>query len=159
MEPIRVVWGTGRGPTALSAYDAALADANVHEYNLLQLSSVVPSGATIETPGTAPDLGPAGGELRTVEAAATTDAGPVSAALAWQRRADGSGIFYEAEAETEAGRVVDQVRTGLSAGVDLRQGEFADPSVQTVTTTAAEHDAEHAAAAVLAVYGTATPIL
>ena len=29
MRPIRVVWGTGRGPTELAAYDAALADAGV----------------------------------------------------------------------------------------------------------------------------------
>lgn len=159
MEPIRVVWGTGRGPTDLAAYDAALADANVHEYNLVRLSSVVPADATIEAPGVAPELGPIGGELRVVEAAATTESGPVSATLGWQCRADGSGIFYEAAGPTDTEPVTDRVQQGLAAGVARRDGEFGEPAVQTATTSAPDYEDDHAAAAVLAVYGTARSIL
>ncbi len=40
--------GTGTGPTSLAAFDAALRDAGVANYNLLCLSSVIPPGAVIE---------------------------------------------------------------------------------------------------------------
>ncbi len=40
--------GIGRGPTELAAFDAALRDAGIANYNLLGLSSVIPPGSTIE---------------------------------------------------------------------------------------------------------------
>ncbi len=40
--------GIGRGPTELAAFDAALRDAGVANYNLLGLSSVIPPGSVIE---------------------------------------------------------------------------------------------------------------
>ncbi|MEF8907067.1 MAG: pyruvoyl-dependent arginine decarboxylase, partial [Haloarculaceae archaeon] len=40
MSVIRVVWGSGTGPTGTAAYDAALAEAGVHDYNLVTVSSV-----------------------------------------------------------------------------------------------------------------------
>ena len=45
--PITLVSGLGRGPTPLAAFDAALLDAGVANYNLLCLSSVIPPGSTI----------------------------------------------------------------------------------------------------------------
>lgn len=39
--------GTGEGPTPLAAFDAALMDAGVANYNLLCLSSVIPPNARI----------------------------------------------------------------------------------------------------------------
>lgn len=46
--PIAMAQGLGRGPTPLAAFDAALLDAGVANYNLLCLSSVIPPGARIE---------------------------------------------------------------------------------------------------------------
>lgn len=40
--------GVGRGPTALAAFDSALLDAGVANYNLICLSSVIPPGSRIE---------------------------------------------------------------------------------------------------------------
>jgi arginine decarboxylase len=40
MGSIRIVRGTATGPTAMAAYDAALAAAGVHNYNLVSVSSV-----------------------------------------------------------------------------------------------------------------------
>ncbi|PSP40313.1 pyruvoyl-dependent arginine decarboxylase, partial [Halobacteriales archaeon QH_10_70_21] len=71
MGTIRVVWGTATGPTAMASYDAALAAANVHDYNLVSVSSVIPADATVEVVGEAPDLGPAGERLTVVEGRAT----------------------------------------------------------------------------------------
>ena len=43
---IEVTFGTGKGQTELSAFDAALFDAGIGNYNLLHLSSVIPTGHT-----------------------------------------------------------------------------------------------------------------
>jgi arginine decarboxylase len=44
---IHLASGTGEGPTGLAAFDAALMDAGVANYNLLCLSSVIPPNARI----------------------------------------------------------------------------------------------------------------
>ena len=58
MGRVRIVWGSSRGPTALSAYDAALAAANVHDYNVVHVSSVLPAGANVDpSDGSGPRAG------------------------------------------------------------------------------------------------------
>lgn len=44
---IYLATGTGEGPTLLAAFDAALLDAGVGDYNLLKLSSVIPPHSRI----------------------------------------------------------------------------------------------------------------
>lgn len=46
--PIALATGLGEGPTPLAAFDAALCDAGVANYNLICLSSVIPPGSVIE---------------------------------------------------------------------------------------------------------------
>jgi arginine decarboxylase len=155
---ISVVWGTGTAPTEMAAYDAALADAGVHNYNLVTVSSVIPADADVEAVGTAPDLGPAGNRLTVVEAHANA-AGPrhVSAALAWAKRDEEPGLFYEVADDTDAADVEARVRTGIEAGMDLRDWSFGDATVRATST---EADAgEYAAAVVVAAYGDSEPIL
>jgi arginine decarboxylase len=167
MSKIRVAWGTGSGPTETAAYDAALADANLHNYNLVAVSSVIPADAEVEAVGTAPDLGPAGERLTVVEASATR-AGPghVSAALGWTTSAGepgseagagrGPGLFYEAAGETDAEEVAERVRAGLAAGRELREWTFTDERVETTSTDAESRT--YATAVVVAVYGESEPI-
>ncbi|WP_137284476.1 pyruvoyl-dependent arginine decarboxylase [Halorussus salinisoli] len=157
MSTIRVAWGTGTGPTEMSSYDAALADANLHNYNLVAVSSVIPADAEVEAVGTAPDLGPAGERLTVVEASATR-AGPghVSAALGWTTTEEGPGLFYEAAGETDPEDVAERVRSGLAAGRDLREWTFTDERIHTAST---DPDAGiYASAVVVAVYGESEPI-
>jgi len=149
MGTIRIVTGTGHGPTPTAAYDAALAEAGVHNYNLVRLSSVIPADATIERVGTAPDLGPVGNGQYVVQAAETTDEGEAAAAIGWTREPDGPGIFYEVSGSNED-RVREDVRTGLAAGRDLREWAFGDDHVE-ITTAHADDD--YVCAIVLAVYG------
>ena len=155
---VRVVWGTGTAPTEMAAYDAALADANVHNYNLVGVSSVIPGGVDVEAVGTAPDLGSAGNRLTVVEARAS-GAGPchLSAGLGWAESADGPGLFYEAAGETDAGDVEQRIRAGLDAGKALRDWEFVRDSLQSVSLDA--DPGEYGAAVVLAAYGESTPIV
>ncbi|MFA1609397.1 pyruvoyl-dependent arginine decarboxylase [Halobellus rubicundus] len=155
MNTIRVVRGVGDAATKMASYDAALADANVHNYNLVPVSSVVPADATVEEVGTAPDLGPAGERLTVVEARATTGGvGTVSAALGWAT-GPGPGLFYEAAGEDPAA-VRRSVVVGLASGRDLREWEFVD---EQVTVTTADADGEgYTTAVTLAVYGDSEPI-
>ncbi|WP_435100274.1 pyruvoyl-dependent arginine decarboxylase [Halarchaeum sp. P4] len=158
MNTINVVWGTGTGPTAMSAYDAALADANVHNYNLVAVSSVIPAEATVEAVGIAPDLGPAGNRLNVVEAHANA-AGPrhISAGLGWTKAPDGPGLFYEVADETDPDDVEARVRAGLDAGRELRDWDF--EGEQVATTDIEVESGEYASAVVVACYGESESIL
>lgn len=168
---LRVVWGSGTGPTALAAYDAALIDAGVGNHNLVRLSSVLPADVALKQAGTAPALGPVGSEVRVVEASATAAPGETAgAALGWVRREDGSGLFYEqgssgdepnrpasdaapdggstaAQADPVAAReraVAEVVRTGLAAGVAKRGWSVGEPTVVTQGARAAAAAGDHA---------------
>lgn len=155
---ISVAWGTGSGPTEMAAYDAALADATLHNYNLVSVSSVIPADAGVEAVGTAPDLGPAGNQL-TVVAAHANAAGPrhASAALAWPESDDGPGLFYEVADEMDSADVEERVRAGIEAGMDLRDWSYDDATVQTASTDA--EPGECASAPVVAAYGESEPIV
>lgn len=158
MSTIRIVWGAASAPTAMSSYDAALADAGVENYNLVSVSSVIPADTRVEAVGTAPDLGPVGERLTVVEARATV-AGPgrASAALAWSQSVEnGPGLFYETSGETDREDVERRVLEGLAAGQELRDWEFADAQVATESIQA--ESGEHTTALVLAVYGESEPI-
>jgi len=156
MSTIRVVWGTATGPTALASYDAALAEAGVHNYNLVTLSSVIPAGPDIEVVGTAPNLGPPGEGLTVVQSAATAAPGERAAAgIGWARSESGPGIFYEVDG-SDPDAVRTEIREGLAVGRDLREWEFVDQDVY-VRSVAPEE--EHASAVVLAAYGESKPVM
>ncbi|GGN91751.1 MULTISPECIES: pyruvoyl-dependent arginine decarboxylase [Haloarcula] len=156
MSTIRVVWGTATGPTALSSYDAALAEAGVHNYNLVTLSSVIPEGPAIEVVETAPDLGPPGEALEVVQSAATAAPGERAAAgVGWARSEGGPGIFYEVDG-TDPDAVRTEIREGLAAGRDLREWDFVEESVH-VESVAPEET--YASAVVLATYGESHPVV
>ncbi|MFB6118804.1 pyruvoyl-dependent arginine decarboxylase [Halosegnis sp.] len=158
MEPIRVVWGTGAAPTAMAAYDAALADAGVADYNLVTVSSVVPAGASVEPVGTAPELGAVGDRLTVVQARAATRPGdeqPACAGLAWAVGREG-GLFYEASG-TNPADVRATVQDGLAAGERLRDWPIERRNDRVAVAEADSTD--HRAAAVLAVYGSGESLL
>jgi arginine decarboxylase len=156
MSTIYVVTGAATAPTEMASYDAALAAANIHNYNLVAVSSVIPAHATVELAETAPDLGPAGNRLTVVEARATTgETGTVSAGLGWTT-GDGPGLFYEA-AGTDPEAVESTVRAGLDAGRDLREWTFDDEEV-VVTSADADGDG-YTTVLTVAAYGQSEPIL
>jgi len=153
MVTVRVVWGTGGGPTPTASYDAALADAGVHNYNLVTVSSVLPRGATVEPVGTAPDLGPVGGQLTVVQARATVDRGPAAAGIGWATAEEG-GVFYE-ESGTDREAVADRIERGLGRARELREWSF-DGDDRVVSAGTAE--AASTTAVALAAYGPSEPL-
>jgi len=144
----------------MAAYDAALAAANLHNYNLLTVSSVIPAGPSVERVGTAPDLGPAGDALTVVQGRATVPPGsddPAVAGVGWVRSTSGRGLFYEASG-TDREAVVDTIRAGLAAGQRLREWTVeAEPTVQ-VERADPRPDAR-ACAVVVAAYGRSRPLV
>jgi len=159
MSAIRVVWGTGTGPTATSSYDAALAAANVHNYNLMTVSSVVPADTPIEVVGTAPDLGPAGNRLTVVQGRQTVppDRGqPPVVGLGWARDRSGRGIFYEASG-TDRESVRATVEAGLSRGTELREWSFIEEDC--LLRDGADDPGGYTTAVICAVYGQSVPLL
>jgi arginine decarboxylase len=139
MSTIRVVRGVGTAPTEMASYDAALAAANIHNYNLVAVSSVVPAEATVEAVDVAPDLGPAGNRLTVVQARETTSTPgeTIVAGLGWAT-GPGPGLFYEA-CGTDSDSVRESILAGLDAGRDLRDWEF-DEEHLTLTEAAHEGD-------------------
>ena len=158
MTTIHVAGGIGRAPTAMAAYDAALADANLHNYNLVAVSSVIPADATIEVVDRAPDLGPAGNRLTVVEGRSVVGpdeaAETAATAIAWAT-GPGPGLFYEASG-TDPAAVEEAVRRGLDAGCELREWTLTDRD--TLVSTVAAADGGHTAAVVLAAYGDSEPV-
>ncbi len=98
---IKLVKGIGRGATTLSAFDCALQDAGVSNYNLIVLSSIIPPNAIVERAEkyiTPPEEW--GHKLYIIKAEERSDKkGDVLAAgLGWYQLEGGKGLFVEHEA-------------------------------------------------------------
>ena len=92
--------------TSLSAFDAALRDAGVANFNLVRLSSVIPPDTEVDTTGATPiPEGGWGDRLYCVYAEQHADLPGVEAwaGIGWVQRLDGQGgLFVEHEGPTEA---------------------------------------------------------
>ncbi|GED10246.1 pyruvoyl-dependent arginine decarboxylase [Cellulosimicrobium cellulans] len=100
---IFVSQGTGTGRTELAAFDAALVDAGVGDFNLVRLSSVVPPGSrVVEVDRLDEHYGGHGDLLYCVyaEAHSVMPGHEAWAGIAWSLRDDGTGagLFVEHEA-------------------------------------------------------------
>lgn len=114
---IEVATGIGRGPTAIAAFDAALREAGVHNYNLIRLSSVVPPASEIKVLGAAAKPpGEWGDRLYVVYAAqhASLPGEEAWAGIGWvQQPGTRKGLFVEHEGPSE-----EMVRTAITLSLD-----------------------------------------
>ncbi len=96
---ILVTTGKGVGKTPISAFDAALKDAGVHNYNLIYLSSVIPPKARIKFEKLEENPKEWGHKLYVVksEMRSRQSGQYIGAALGWYQLEDGRGIFVEHE--------------------------------------------------------------
>ena len=159
----------------MASYDAALADANLHNYNLVAVSSVVPAEAEVKHVEEAPDLGPAGNKLTVVEARRTVGPGdevdfreggragaeeagstraprrhpPVAAGRGWAT-GPGPGLFSEVTGE-DADDVRERIDAGLDSGADLRDWELPERNVHVEAADPAPDG--YTTAVVIAAYG------
>lgn len=100
---IQLTSAVGSGPTSLAAFDAALRNAGIENYNLIPLSSVIPRGAVVER--VRPESSPReyGHRLYVVMARefATQPGDQAWAGLGWtQESTSGCGLFVELHASS-----------------------------------------------------------
>jgi arginine decarboxylase len=156
---IRIVWGTGSAETPSASFDVALAAAGVHQYNLREVSSVIPDGVPVEVVGTAPELGPTGEGISVAMARQTGSPGVrATAGLAWARddAGEGPGVLSEVE-DHDPQTVRGLLHAGIERGCDLR--DIDDPAVGTKVITAEPASNGYTTAVALAVYGDSDPLL
>jgi arginine decarboxylase len=124
---IRVSRGVGTGPTRLAAFDAALHDAGVANFNLVRMSSVIPPGSVVrEVPGSQQLPGRHGDLLYCVyaDAFASTPGDEAWAGVAWSSRGeDNAGLFVEHHGLSEAAVQHDLDATLEDLG-HRREGDF-----------------------------------
>ncbi|WP_251343092.1 pyruvoyl-dependent arginine decarboxylase [Haloplanus halophilus] len=149
-DAIEVVWGRGDATTPLSAFDAALADAGIHNYNLVTYSSIVPPERSVVRPGRSEADYGVGAPVGTVLAAAETAQSneTVAAGLGWIRAEEG-GVMMESTAGSAAA-VRSDLREKLADARRLRDWHWEDEERLEVR----EHAADRTGAVVVAaVYG------
>ena len=147
--------GVGRGPTELAAFDAALRAANIANFNLLVLSSVIPPGTEIEVLEDAAEHRPSGDwgdRLYVVMAQERTSVAgqSVSAGIGWvQDEASGHGLFVEHEGREEW-KVRQDIQMSLDSMVQGRPERFGP--IMSRVETARCVDGTPTCALVVAVY-------
>jgi arginine decarboxylase len=146
VDQIDLVWGRGEATTELGAFDAALADAGIGDYNLVTYSSILPADTPVVEQGTVEREYPVGAPVGVVlaEHAATQASETVAAGLGWVTAAEG-GVFMESTAASEAACRED-LRRKLADARARRDRDWQGDSSLCVQT----HTVDRAGAAVVA---------
>ncbi len=94
---IIITKGEGTGSTKISAFDQALYKAGIANYNLIYLSSIIPSGSTIKAQKIDRNEKEYGHRLYVVMAKniQTTPGKEAWAGIGWMQTKDGRGFFTE----------------------------------------------------------------
>lgn len=139
---IKVVCGVGFGRTTLSAFDNALKEAGVYNYNLIALSSIIPPGSKItkikryQTP-----YREYGHKLYVIKAEIRSEeAGKfIAAGLGWYQLEDGRGIFVEHDIKGETmvaveSEINNRINNSLKDLCKFRHIKFDSKSVRSATS-------------------------
>ena len=143
---IEIVWGTGEGQTGLSAFDTALNEGGIHNYNLVPLSSVIPEGATIDLVGNHTqewDIG----ELVAVilaENESLVQGETIAAGLGWATAEEG-GIFFEGSGES-AENVENKIIKGIKTAKETRDSWSWNEGIETKVV---EHTVDQSGAVIV----------
>lgn len=133
---IQLTTGIGIGPTPLSAFDAALLQMGVGDFNLIRLSSVIPSGSRVRHVERVEEKARWGDRLYCVyaEQCATVPGQGAAAGIGWIVKDDdsGSGLFVEHHGSTEQ-EVATQIRSSLGAMAVNRGGGFDAPQMSIIS--------------------------
>lgn len=156
---IQIVSSTGTGSTLLSAFDGALQNAGVENYNLIPLSSIIPPGSRVEKIGKyKTPANEFGHKLYIIKSDIRSDQRGlvIGVALGWYQLADGRGFFVEHESHgmDEAGvekELKDKIISSLQDLCSNRGLEFDLKKVQSAHTVVKVQD-QPTCALVLALY-------
>lgn len=138
---IKITSAVGTGPTALGAFDAALRNAGIENYNLIPLSSVIPTGAELERVRFSTPPSEYGHRLYVVLARheASEIGEEAWAGLGWtQERESGRGLFVELHGSSKRS-VEHAIESTLDAMKDARPYEY-DKNESEITGIVCEGD-------------------
>jgi len=124
---ILVTSGVGEGRTRLSAFDAALWDAGIANFNLMKLTSIIPPGSVVEIGNPQANERGFGNRLYVVlaEKRETESGREAWAGLGWVQAEDCKGMFVEHEGGQEA-EVIRLIEESLRDMTRYREDEFGD---------------------------------
>ncbi|MEA3229922.1 MAG: pyruvoyl-dependent arginine decarboxylase [archaeon] len=122
---IKITYGSGEGPTELSAFDKALYDAGIADYNIIVLSSIIPEGAHITLGKIDWNRREHGYKLyavlsRQIETEIKKEAW---AGLGWIQDTTGKGLFVEHQGSSEQD-VKDLIGRSLSSMQEYRSNIY-----------------------------------
>lgn len=124
---IKIVKGTGEGPTEIAAFDRALFKAGIHDFNLIKLSSVVPENSTIRTiKRFTPAKNSIGNKLYIVLSiqSETIPNQMACAGLGWAiNKKSGSGIFVELNGNN-LNKLEDELSKSMHKMTEYRKGPY-----------------------------------
>ncbi len=152
---IQIAAGAGTGPTKLAAFDAALNQAGVANYNLIRLSSIVPPGSKINVYDgpVSTQSGSWGDRLYVVMADMRVDTPNAEAwaGIGWvQDQETGKGLFVEHEGANE-GTVRRDIQQSLESLMATRNVDFGEIHMKVIGRTCTH---EPVCALVIATYQT-----
>lgn len=131
---IYITSGIGEGQTKLAVFDAALWDAGIANFNLIELSSVIPPNSQIEVKNLK-DNGSKdfGNKLYVVlaEKRESEKGREAWAGIGWVQAKDGRGLFVEHEGSQQA-EVIRLIKETLSDMIKYRKEKFGDVKYQVV---------------------------
>ncbi len=149
---ITVTRGSGSGLTPLAAFDDALRDAGISDFNLIQLSSVIPYNAEIVVERYVPSALDLGCRLYVVLARkeATLPGSVAWAGLAWaQSSVTGLGVFAEFGALAESD-LVSYLENSLQS-MSRNRNDLGRWGLETKSAQCVDHPVSSIVAAVYAV--------
>ena len=135
---INIVWGNSEGKTLISAFDRSLAQAGIHNLNLIRLSSVIPAGAEVAVAGINTCHYKVGDICYVVLSSFSSNKPntQITAGLGWVQT-DYGGLFFESSGECNPEECEEEIRKGLKDMMSARNwnGEI---KVKLVTHTVKE---------------------
>lgn len=150
---ISIVKATGIGSTSKSSLDAALLNANIHNFNFIPLSSVIPPDVEIKRRKYF-HREPLPGSIQPVVQACITSSEPgerISAGIGWKLAHEG-GIFVEVARREPEPILMKELAAGVREIASHRKWQwFTAPEYETAETTVPT-DGKFATALVCAIY-------
>ena len=123
---------TGKGPTKLSAFDSALNNAGVANFNLIRLSSVIPPKSQVKILDKAKSSGIWGDKLYVVmaEMRVSNHNEEAWAGIGWvQDQKTGKGLFVEHEGKSE-NSVREDIEDSLKALMKTRNVNYGEINME-----------------------------
>lgn len=113
---IYITYGTGEGLTSLAAFDAALFDAGISDYNLIKLSSIIPKNCRVIINKFKPKDIEYGHRLYVVLSSGvqTKSSKMIHAGLGWRNSGQDGGILVEHQAAKKK-EVIKKINNSLKS--------------------------------------------